>query len=641
MTAVRRCIASTALAAGQSSSAVKALVALATASLALAFSPTQAQPKAAPGASAPAAEREPIKPAAPGQKVLRYAFNAGETGFDPARIVDLYSRIVTTHIFEALYTYDHLARPAKIKPLIADGMPEHSPDFRTWTVKLKKGIYFADDPAFGGKKREVVAQDFVYALKRFADPANKSPVVAGVLDQKYIGLAALRDKAIKEKKPFDYDTEIEGLRALDRYTIQYKLEEPRPRFIDNLAASDLFGAVAREVVEKYGDAIPAHPVGTGPFKLAQWRRSSLIVLERNPHFREVLYDAEPAADDTEGQALLAKFKGRKLPMIDRVEVSIIEESQPRWLSFLNEQIDFVNVPAEFVNQAAPNGKLAPNLSRRGIQLYRTLNADSAFTYFNMEDPVLGGYTSERIALRRAIALAMDVEREIRIIRRGQAVPAQSIVVPHTTGYDAKFKSENGDFDPARAKALLDLHGYVDKNGDGWRDQPDGKPFTLEVATQPDQTSRQFDELWKKNMERIGIRVKFFPGKWPEQLKAARAGKLMLWTLGSSAAGSDGQGSLARLYGPQSGSQNLARFKNAEFDKIYERMQVIADGPERDELFDQAKRIAVAYMPYKITVHRFNNDLVQPWVVGYRRPVFWNEWWQHVDIDLAKAPVVRK
>ena len=236
---------------------------------------------------------------------------------------------------------------------------------------------------------------------------------------------------------------------------------------------------------------------------------------------------------------------------------------------------------------------------------------------------------------------MDVEREIRIIRRGQAVPAQSIVVPHTTGYDAKFKSENGDFDPARAKALLDLHGYVDKNGDGWRELPDGKPLTLEVATQPDQLSRQFDELWKKNMERIGIRVKFFPGKWPEQLKAARAGKLMLWTLGSSAAGADGQSALARLYSPQAGSQNLARFKNAEFDKIYDRMQMIPDGPEREELFRQAKLLSVAYMPYKITVHRFNNDLVQPWVQGYRRPVFWNEWWQHVDIDLARAPVVGK
>ena len=617
------------------SSFVKAVVALALAGAGL---QAWAQPKAPPSASTAAGEATaPVKPAAPGQKVLRYAFNAGETGFDPARIVDLYSRVITTHIFEALYTYDHLARPARIKPLIADGMPEHSPDFRTWTVRLKKGIYFADDPAFGGQKREVTAQDFVYAIKRFADPANKSPVVAGVLDQKYIGLAALRDKALKEKKPFDYDTEIEGLRALDRHTIQYKLEEPRPRFLDSLAASDLFGAVAREVVEKYGETIPAHPVGTGPFRLVQWRRSSLIVLERNPHYREVLYDAEPAADDAEGQAILARFKGRKLPMIDRVEVSIIEESQPRWLSFLNEQIDFVSVPLEFANQAVPNGKLAPNLARRGVQLYRGLNPDAAFTYFNMEDPVVGGYTPERIALRRAIALAMDVEREIRVIRRGQAVPAQSVVVPHTTGYDPRFKSENGDFDPARAKALLDLHGYVDKDGDGWRDQPDGKPLTLEVATQPDQLSRQFDELWKKNMQRIGVRVKFFSGKWPEQLKAARAGKLMLWTLGSSAAGSDGQGALARLYGPQAGSQNLARFRNAEFDRVYERMQVIADSPERDELFRQAKLISVAYMPYKVTVHRFTNDLLQPWVLGYRRPTFWNEWWHRVDIDLARAP----
>jgi len=580
---------------------------------------TATEPVAATAATTPA-------------KVLRYAFPIAETGFDPARIVDLYSRIITAHIFESLYTWDPLARPAKLKPLIAQGMPESSADFRTWTVKIKPGIYFADDPAFGGKKREVVAQDFVYALKRFADPANKSPVVAGVLDQKYIGLAALRGKALKEKKPFDYDTEIEGIRALDRYTLQFKLEEARPRFSDGLAANDLFGAVAREVVEKYGDAIPAHPVGTGPFRLAQWRRSSLIVLERNPQYREVVYDAEPAADDAEGQTLLARFKGKRLPMIDRVEVSIIEESQPRWLAFLNRQIDLINVPAEFVNQAVPNGKVSPHLAKQGIRAYRVLNSDAAFTYFNMDDPVVGGYTPQRIALRRAIAMAMDVEREIRVVRRGQAVPAQSVIVPHTTGYDPKFKSENGDYDPARAKALLDLHGYVDKDGDGWRDLPDGKPLLLEVATQPDQLSRQFDELWKKNMERIGIRVKFFPGKWPEQLKAARAGKLQLWTLGSSAASPDGQGALARLYGPQAGSQNLARFKNDEFDRIYQRMQVIPDGPERAELFRQAKLISLAYMPYKVTVHRFSNDLVQPWLVGYRRPLFWNEWWHVVDID---------
>lgn len=578
--------------------------------------------------------------AAEAQKVLRYSFPSAETGFDPAKIVDLYSRIVTAHIFESLYTYDHLARPAKYKPLLADGMPEVSPDFRTWTVRLKRGVYFADDPVFKGVRREVVASDFVYVYKRPADPANKSPIVAGVLDQGILGLKDLRERALKDKKPFDYDTEIEGLRALDRYTLQFKLEEPRPRFMETLAASDLFGAQAREVVEHYGDAIAAHPVGTGPFRLAQWRRSSLIVLERNPTYRDVRYDAEPAPDDAAGQALLAKFKGRRLPMIDRVEVSIIEESQPRWLSFLNEQIDFINVPSEFVSQAAPNGKVAPNLARRGITLQRVLNPDGTFTYFNMEDPVVGGYTPEKVALRRAIGLGMDLDRIISVIFRGQGVRSQSLVSPNTSGYDPAFKSENGDFDPARANALLDLYGYADRDGDGWRELPDGKPLVLQHTTQPDQLSRQRDELMRKDMQRLGLRIDFITGKFPENLKAARAGKLQMWALGSSAAGADGQGALARVYGPQSGSQNLAFFRNAELDALYARMQVIPDGPEREELFAKVKKIVVAYMPYKSMVHRISNDLLHPWLHGYRRPLFWQEWWHMVDIDEKQRPAAR-
>jgi ABC-type transport system substrate-binding protein len=263
------------------------------------------------------------------QKVLRYAFRVAETSLDPAKINDLYSRTLTPHIFEAPYRYDPLARPIKVKPLTAEGEPRHSDDYRTWTVKIRPGIYFADDPAFGGKRRELVAQDYVYTMKRFADPANKSPVWSGMESEKYVGLAALRQQALDSRKPFDYDREIEGVRALDRYTLQFKVEDPRPRFAEGLAASDLFGAVAREVIEFYGDSVDAHPVGTGPFKLVQWRRSSFIAFERNPDYRERYYDAEPAADDAQGQAWLARFKGRRLPMVDRVEISIIEEEQPR------------------------------------------------------------------------------------------------------------------------------------------------------------------------------------------------------------------------------------------------------------------------------------------------------------------------
>jgi ABC-type transport system substrate-binding protein len=584
-----------------------------------------------PGASAQPAGR-PLQPGQTAQKVLRWAFPAAETGFDPARIVDLYSRTITPHIFEGLYGYDHLARPPKVVPLVAEGMPEVSADFKTWTIKIKRGIFFASDAAFKGGKRELVATDFVYSWKRPADPAIKSPIVGGLLSTGYIGLKALRDDAQKNKKPFDYDKPIEGIRALDRHTIQFNFEEPRPGFMDTLSSSDLFGAVAREVVEMYGEDIPAHPVGTGPFKLVQWRRSSLIVLERNPEYREVLWSAEPPADDPDAQAIAKRLSGKRIPMVDRVEVSIIEETQPRWLAFLNNQLDLISVPAEFVNTAMPNGKVAANLARRGIQGNRQLNADSAFIYFNMEDPVVGGYTPDKVALRRAIGLGIDLERLIAVVYRGQAVPAQSILVPHTSGYDPKFRSANSDFDPGRAKALLDIHGYVDKNGDGYRELPDGKPLTLQLATQPDALSRVNDELWKKNMDRIGIKLEFFIGKWPEQLKAARAGKLQLWALGSSAAGVDGLSSLQRLYGPESGSANIARFKNAEFDRIYERMQEIADGPEREKLFEQAKRISVAYLPYKINVHRISNTLMQPQLIGYRRPVFWQEWWHMVDID---------
>ena len=573
-------------------------------------------------------------PASADLKVLRYAFRAAETGFDPSQLSDIYSRTVTAHIFEALYTYDHLARPARIVPLIADGLPEISADFKTFTVRLKRGIYFADDPVFKGIPREVTAHDFVYSIKRFADPALKSPGWASYDDAGLVGLTALRTQAIKNKTPFNYDAPVEGLRALDRHTLQFKTEQPRPRLVQQvLAGNDLYGAVAHEVVAHYGDKIAAHPVGTGPFVLAAWRRSSQIVLARNPAYRERSFDAQPAPDDAEGQALLARFKGRRLPMVDRVEVAIIEEAQPRWLSYLADEHDFVElVPEEFISQALPGGQLAPNLAKRGMKAFQMQRADVTLTVFNMEDPLIGGYTADKVALRRAIGLALDTPAEIRLVRRGQAVPAQSLLVPHTIGFNADFKSEMSDFDPARARALLDMYGYVDRNGDGWREQPDGRPLVIVRSTQSDSQFRQLDELWQKNLSAVGLKLRLKVAQWPENLKMVQSGRFMVWSVGSSAVQPDGQQSLQRFYGPASGGQNLSRFRHAGFDKIYEQMQGMADGPEREALFLQAKRIGISFMPYKTHVHRIVTDLAQRELMGYRRPVFWLDWWQFVDID---------
>jgi ABC-type transport system substrate-binding protein len=572
------------------------------------------------------------------KKVLRYAFEVAETSLDPAKVNDLYSRTLTPHIFEAPYKYDHLARPIRIKPLTADGMPQPSVDFRVWTVKLQPGIYFADDPAFKGKKRELVAQDYVYSFKRFADPAVKSPAWSGLEAEGLVGLAELRQAALDKKKPFDYEREIEGVRALDRHTLRFTLAEPRPRFYELLAGSDLFGAVAREVIEFYGEQAEAHPVGTGPFKLAQWRRSSFIALERNPDFREMFYDAEPAADDVEGQALLAKFKGRRLPMIDRVEISIIEEEQPRWLSFVNGEADLAHgVGFQFVNQAMPRGRVAPNLAKRGIRGYKIVEPSSSQLLFNMEDPTVGGYSADKVALRRAIGLGMDTRGEIAYVYNGQGEPAQSPLLPFTSAYDPTYKSEFSDYDPARAKALLDLYGYVDRNGDGWRDMPDGSPLVLPLATQADQRSRKTLEVFNKNMKAIGLRVVANVAQWPQNLKAARSGKLPMWAVGSSAAAPDAIGALARYDSRQIGGQNMARFKLPAFDALYDRLQAIPDGPERDALFVQAEKLAVAYMPYKFKLNRVATDMTYPQLLGYRRTVFWQEWWQYVDIDESLRP----
>jgi ABC-type transport system substrate-binding protein len=570
--------------------------------------------------------------AASGERVLRYGFLVAETGFDPAQLSDVYSLTVTAHIFESPYHYDHLARPPKTIPLVADGMPEVSADFKTWTVKLRHGIFFADDPAFKGKPRELVAEDLIYSYKRFADPANKSPAWANMEDNAIAGLAALRKKALDTKKPFDYDAPIEGMRALDRHTVQFKLEGSRPRFLETLADTAVFGCVAREVVELYGDKISEHPVGTGPLKLASWRRSSRIVLVRNAGYRERLWDGQPGPDDAEGQQMLAQLKGRRIPLVDKVEISIIDEAQPRWLSFLNGEADFIErVPAQFISAAMPGGVVAPNLAKRGIKGKRTLVADLVMSYFNMEDPVVGGYTPDKVALRRAISLGVDLDREIRLVRRGMAIPAQSPVVPFTTGYDPKFKSENSEYSPAKAKALLDLYGYVDKNGDGWREQPDGSPLVITKATQPDQNSRELDEVWQKNMTEIGIQVVFKPAKWPENLKAARAGKLQMWGVASSASGGDGQSIFERYTRSQWGQGNLARFQHPAMEAVFDKMTLLPDGPEREALFAEAKRIAVAYVPYKLHCHRLVADMMYANVFGHRRPAYWYHWWHMVDV----------
>ncbi|RVT48100.1 ABC transporter substrate-binding protein [Rubrivivax albus] len=598
------------------------LLALAT-SLALAWGTGSAQ---TPPASADA------------PRVLRYAFPVAETGFDPAQISDLYSRTVAAAIFDAPLTYAYLARPAQAVPNTAVALPEISNDGTTFTFRIRQGIFFQDDPVFQGKPRELTAADYLYAIKRHYDPKYKSPNLFQLENAGILGLSELRKRLIDEKKPFDYDTEVEGLKLLDRYSFQVRIKAPAPRFYYLFTDGAVMGAVAREVVEHYGDAIMAHPVGTGPFVLKSWRRSSKIVLERNPGYREVRYAEQPPADDAEAVAMAQRLDGRKLPLLDRVEISIIEEQQPRWLAFLNGEHDFLDrLPNEFAPNAIPHNRLAPNLAKQGMQMVRTPLVDATLSYFAMENPVIGGYTPDKVAFRRAMSLAYDGQAEIALVRLGQAVPAQSVIPPLLSGYDPAFKSEMSEHSVAKANALLDLYGWHDKDGDGWRDQPDGSPLLVEYSSQPDQQSRKLQELWRKAGEAVRVRITFKIAKWPEQLKASRAGKLMMWGVAWGGVSPDGSYFLDLLYGPNKGQANHARFDLPEFNDLYRQQNVMPDGPEREAIIQRMKRLSVAYAPYKVTGHRVATDLMHAPVVGYRRHPFLRDFFRYVDVDPALQP----
>ena len=177
----------------------------------------------------------------------------------------------------------------------------------------------------------------------------------------------------------------------------------------------------------------------------------------------------------------------------------------------------------------------------------------------MEDPVVGGYTPEKIALRRAINLGVDLDKEIRLVRRGQALKSQSPMPTVAFGYDPAFKSENSEYNLPKAKALLDMYGYKDVDGDGYRELPDGKPLSIEYSTLADGERRQLAEQWQKNMDALGIRIRFKIGKFPEQLKAANAGKLQMWNVGWVGTTPDGDTFLALGSSAAKGKANKPRF----------------------------------------------------------------------------------
>jgi oligopeptide transport system substrate-binding protein len=561
-------------------------------------------------------------------KVLRVEFYVAETGFDPVKVQDYYSQTVNEAIFEPLMTYDYLASPAKLAPRAAEAMPAVSDQARTYVFKIRKGIYFAADAAFKGKKRELTAEDYVYSIKRFKDPANKSPYESFI--DGIVGLEELKKDAEKSGR-MNYDTKVDGLRALDRYTLQVKLKETDYNFAHIMAMPN-YGAVAREVIEAYADDTNGHPVGTGPYLLKEWKRSNKIVLEANPDFRGLPWQFE-GGSDARDKEIVAAMKGKLVPRIGRVEINIIEEQQAAWLAFQKDELDILYMREQFSQVALPDNKVSAELAKQGVTLSRITDPDINYTYINTTDPEFGGFSKEKIALRRAILMSFDNAELIRVIRKGQAIDAQYPIPPGIVGHDASYRTSI-PYDPALANKLLDYFGFK-KGRNGYRTWPNGKSLVWRYSSTPTTRDREFDELWQKSVEKIGIRVHGDKNKFPEELKQERACQLLSRTASWIADYPDGDDFMQLFYGPNSHQNNNACFQMPEWDHIYEKTRVMPASPERNQLYRQLWRMVEVNGVIKLHDTRVRNMLVQPAVIGYRKHPILLADWIYIDVDNSR------
>ena len=566
-------------------------------------------------------------------KTVRIAFMADVTGFDPQAGNDAYSGYVNNEMFDTMYVFDYYVRPMRIVGSIAESLPEISADGLTWKIKIRKGQHFSDDPVFKGKKRELTADDLVYSWKRLLDPKMISPKLWHI-DGKLVG----GDELVADAKgtgKMDYDKPIAGLQALDRYTVQLKLTRP-DYLLTELMLDYGWSPVAREVVEAYrdpGGRIVNNPVGVGPYRLKNWVKGNKVVLTANENYREAIFPTDGEAADAE---TLARNKGKKLPLAGNVEISIIEEGNPRLLAFKEGSLDYEYVGTDLVGSVLENGKLSKELASRGVGHVRVMDPAIGFEYFNMEDPVVGGYTLEKIALRRAIIMSFPIDDYVRVVFRNQGTPANQVIPPTQTGHIPNKPNMNRQ-DIEMARALLDRFGYKDRDGDGFRDMPDGSPLMITKSSSTRAIDREHDELWKKAFDLLGIKLKFNTQKWPDLLKQGRTGQLQFWDLAWIANGTDGNSFLQLFYSKSIGQSNFARFNLKQFDELYQRAERLPLGPERYALYKAMNELASVYSVWHPGIFRYRNVVIQPWLVNFKRMPFREHSMYLMDIDESKRP----
>lgn len=560
------------------------------------------------------------------EKVLNLITPQKIKGFDPIYAADLYAANEIGKVYEGLLEFHYLKRPYELTPNLAESMPEVSADGLTYTFKVKKGVLFQDSKAFpNGKGRELKADDFIYSIRRMADPKLQS-TGWWLLDGKIAGLNQWREKNASAEK-VNYDEAVEGLKKIDDHTFQFKLSKPFPQFLYALAMPFTF-AVAKEVVEFHGQEFQNYPVGTGPFKLDHFDNSNRIVYNRNPTFREKLYPSEGEATD-EAAGLLADA-GKKLPLVDKVIVNIVVESQPQWLNFQKGSADLLAVPKDNFDQAIVGGKnLHPDMAKKGIRLSMVNALDTTYVAFNHTDPLF----KDNIKLRQAMSLAYDHVESNKLFYNNTATIAQSIIPPGISGHKKEYKNPYIGRNLDLAKKLLKEAGY-----------PDGKGLPeLNYETVGSTVSRQQGEFFAKNMADIGIKIRISTNTWPELVKKTNTKTAQMFGIAWGADYPDAENFFGLLFGPnEAPGSNSSNYKNPAFDKIFAQASIMQDGPERTALYEQLYEMAGNEVPWIYGMHRTSVSVYQGWVKNYKYIEFNHTQVQYLNADLeAKKELLKK
>ena len=499
-------------------------------------------------------------------------------GFDPAHAVDQASILAVGKIYEGLLQYAYWDRPYRVEPLLAAAMPEVSEAGRVWRIALRKGIFFSDDPCFaatGGKGRELVAADVAYSIRRIADVKVGSGGY-WVFRGKIAGLDEFRE-ASRGAAATDYDGEIEGLRVVGSHDLEIRLTQPYPQLPWVLAMPYAF-AVPREAVEFYGAGFVNHPVGTGPYVLAEARQNYRYEYRANPKWAETgRVETMPAGAPTPDA-------GKRLPLIPRIVDSVVGDPSTAWLMFLSGRLDLVDVSRDqWDSIITPEKELRPELVARGIELSKSPQLSVSYTAFNMDDPVVGPNRK----LRQALTCAFDAEEWMEF-QNGRMMTPTGPVPPGVAGHsDGKPPHA---FDLGRAKRLLAEAGYPEG-----RDPATGRrlKLTLELGAADNPETRQAAELMASFMERIGVVLEPSYNNWPAFLQKIERRQAQLFSVTWIGDYPDAQNFL-QLFASENASPgpNRANYRSEAFDRLYREMIALPESPEREALCRAAAAVVM-------------------------------------------------